>query len=123
MRIVLCEILVPQVENCQSPVFVMFMSNNLSTNICCRLRRENIGFEGEIRRHFELPCHKRSPLLRMLIKIRTQIQLDSSNYKMLTHLLSFLGIKKEVGLIFSDEFRLSLDLHVHFDRLRPSRFN
>ena len=37
-----CAFLVPQVEDCQSPVFVIFMSKNLSTNYCRSLRRVNI---------------------------------------------------------------------------------
>ena len=68
-----CAFLVPQVENCQSPVFVMFMSKNLSTNLCHHLQRVNVSNQGKISLCFDLPSlysrHTRSPLLRALIRI------------------------------------------------------
>ena len=50
-----CVFLVPQVKICQSPIFVIFMSKNLSTNLCRRLRRINIGYQDERSLHFDLP--------------------------------------------------------------------
>ncbi len=71
-----CAFLVPRVENCQSPVFVIFMSKNHSTNYCRSLRRVNISYQGEITftyRPLDLPsqctCRTRSPLQRALIGI------------------------------------------------------
>ena len=43
-RMAQCEFLVAQVKNCQSPVFVIFTRNNLSTNCCRRLRRLNVSY-------------------------------------------------------------------------------
>ena len=67
-----CAFSVPQVEKCQSPVFVIFKSN-LSTNLCRRLRRLTVSYEGEISLHFDPPsrpsCRTRSPLLWALIRI------------------------------------------------------
>ena len=67
-----CALLVPQVKNCQNPVFVIFTSN-LSTNLWRRLWRVNVSYQGEISLHFDLPslysCRTRSPLLRALIRI------------------------------------------------------
>ena len=42
-----CTFLVHHVKNHLSPVFVIFMSKNLS-NLCHRLRRVNVSYEGEI---------------------------------------------------------------------------
>ena len=66
-----CTFLVPWVKNCQSPVYViLFMSNNLSTNLSRHLQRVNIS---EISLHFNLPslysCRTWSLLLRVLISI------------------------------------------------------
>ncbi len=47
--------LVPRVENCQSPVFVIFMSKNHSTNYCRSLRRVNISYQGEISLYLQAP--------------------------------------------------------------------
>ena len=50
--------------------FVIFMSENLSVNLCCHLRRVNVSYQGEISLHFNLPslysCGTWSPLLRAL---------------------------------------------------------
>ena len=50
-----CAFIVPQVKKCQNSVFVIFMSKNLSTNLCCRLWRVNVSYQGEISHHFDLP--------------------------------------------------------------------
>ena len=50
-----CTFLVPRVENCQSPVFVIFMSRNLSTNYCCSLWRVNVSYQGKIRLYLQVP--------------------------------------------------------------------
>ncbi len=50
-----CAFLVPQVENGQCPVFVIFMSKNLSTNYCRSLRRVNISYQGEISLYLQAP--------------------------------------------------------------------
>ena len=96
-----CTFLVHQVKKCQSPVFFTSMSENLSINLCRRIQRVSIWYQGEISLHFDLPslysCRTRSPLLRELIRIPVRairIQLDSSNYCTFTHLLSFLGIEE-----------------------------
>ena len=99
-------------EKCQSPVFVIFMSENLSTNLCCNLhvQRVNLSYHGEISLHFDLPslysCRIWSPLPRAVnynSRMRAiWIQLDSSNY---STFLSFLGIEEEAGLIIDDEVR------------------
>ena len=64
-----CVFLVPQVKICQSPVFVISMSKNL-TPIPSRV---NVSYQGKISLHFELPClyscRTRSPLFRALIRI------------------------------------------------------
>ena len=68
-----CAFLVPQAKNCQSPDFVISMSNNPSSNCCCRLWRLVVSYKGKISLHFDLPslysCLARSPLLRALIRI------------------------------------------------------
>ena len=72
-QVMQCTFLVPQVENCLSLVFVIFMSKNLSTNLCRRLWRVNVSYQGEISLHFDLPslysCRTWNPLLRALIRI------------------------------------------------------
>ena len=50
-----CAFLVPQVENCQSPVFVIFISKNLSTNYCCSTWRVNVSYQGEISLYLQTP--------------------------------------------------------------------
>ena len=54
--------------NYQSPVFVIFMWKNLSTNLCCHLRRLVVSYKGETSLHFDLPslysCCVRTLLLR-----------------------------------------------------------
>ena len=68
-----CVFLVPQVENSQIPVFVIFMSKNLSTNLCHHLWRVNLSYQGEISLRFDLPslysCCTQNPLPRTLIRI------------------------------------------------------
>ena len=60
-------------KKCRSWVFVIFMSKNLSTNLCHRLWRLTVSYKGEISLHFDLPslysCRTRSPLLWALIRI------------------------------------------------------
>ena len=46
---------VPQVEKCQNPVLVIFISKNPSTNLCCCLQRLLVSSKGEISLHFDLP--------------------------------------------------------------------
>ena len=55
VQVVQCTFLVSQVENCQSPVFVIFMSKNLSTNYCYSLRRVNISYQGKISLYVQAP--------------------------------------------------------------------
>ena len=90
-----CAILVPQLKKCQSRVFVIFISKNLS-NLCHHLRRVNISYQGEISLHFDLPslygsC-TRSPLLWAQIRI---FYLDTAGFIKLLYVhspFSFLGI-------------------------------
>ena len=67
-----CMFLVSTVKKYESPLFVIFMSKNLSTNCCHRLWRVNVSYQDEIS-HFDLPsqysCRTRSPLLWALIRI------------------------------------------------------
>ena len=95
MRFAQCAFLVAQVEICQSPDFVIYMSNNPSN--CCRLlRRLIVLYEGEISLHFDPPSRHsrrtRSPLLWAVIRI---LYLETARFIDLlyvTHLFSFLGI-------------------------------
>ena len=68
-----CAFLVARVEICQSPDFVIYMSNNPSSNCCRLLRRLVVLYKGEISLHFDLPSrhsHRtRSPLLWAVIRI------------------------------------------------------
>ena len=68
-----CAFLVTQVEIYQSPDFVIYMSNNPSSNCFRRLRRLVDLYKGEISLHFDPPsrpsCCTRSPLLWALIRI------------------------------------------------------
>ena len=63
-------LIVAHVEICQSPDFVIHMSNYPS-NCCRRLRRPLDLYKGEISLHFDPPsrpsCRTRSPLLWALI--------------------------------------------------------
>ena len=72
---------VPQVEKCQSPVFVIFMSKNHSSNLRRHLRRLTVSYKGEIRLHFDphslYSCRTRSPLLWALIRI---LYLDTARF-------------------------------------------
>ena len=105
--------LIPQVEKYQSPVFVIFISKNLSTNLCRCLQRLPVNYKGEISLHFDLPslysCRTWSPLLWALIRI---FYLDTARF-----------IEEQSAVIISNETQLLLDLYVHFERLRPGPFN
>ena len=72
-RFVQCAFLVAQVEICQSPDFVIYMSNNPSSNCCRLLRRLVVLYEGEISLYFDPPSRHsrrtRSPLLWAVIRI------------------------------------------------------
>ena len=54
--------LVAQVEICQSPDFVIYMSNNPSSNCCRLLRRLVMLYEGEISLHFDPPSRHTEPV-------------------------------------------------------------
>ena len=80
VRFTQCAFLVAQVEICQSPDFVIYMSNNPSN--CCRLlRRLVVLYEGEISLHFDPPSRHsrrtRSPLLWAVIRI---LHLDTARF-------------------------------------------
>ena len=72
-RFAQCAFLVAKVEICQSPDFVIYVSNNPSSNCCRCLRRLVVLYKGEISLHFDPPsrhsCRTRSPLLWALIGI------------------------------------------------------
>ena len=76
-----CAFLVAQSEICQSPDFVIYMSNNPSSNCCRLLRRLVVLYEGEISLHFDPPSrhsHRtRSPLLWAVIRI---LYLDTARF-------------------------------------------
>ena len=118
-----CALLVPQVKICQIRVFVIFISKNLSTNLCHNLRRVNVSYQGEISLHFDLPslygsC-TRSPLLWALIRI---LYLDTARFmKLLVRSLTFLA--SWASVVVNNEIQLLLNLYVHFERLRPGPFN
>ena len=74
-------VLVAQVEICQSPDIVVYMSNKPSSN-CCHLQwRLVVLYEGEISLHFDPPSwhsqRTRSPLLWALIRI---LYLDTARF-------------------------------------------
>ena len=73
--------LVAEVEICQSPDFVIYMSNNPSSNCCCLLRTLVVLYEGEISLHFDPPSRHsprtRSPLLWAVIRI---LYLDTARF-------------------------------------------
>ena len=75
-----CAFLVAQLEICQSPDFVIYMSNNPSSNCCRLLRRLVVLYEGEISLHFDPPSqhsHRtRSPLLWAVINLDTARFID-----------------------------------------------
>ena len=106
---------------------LLFMSKNLSTNICHRLQRLIVSYKGEISLHFDLPslysCRAQSPLLWALIRIPIQIQLESSNYCTFAQLLSCLGIQEQSAPVVNNKIRPLLDLYSHFEWLRPGPFN
>ena len=84
-----CAFLVPQIKKCQSRVFVIFISKNLSINLCHHLRRVNVSYQGKISLHFDLPslygsC-TRSPLLWALIRI---LYLDTAKFIKLLYIRS-----------------------------------
>ena len=68
-----CAFLIPEVEICQNPDFVIYMSNNPSSKCCRLLRRLVVLYEGEIRLYFDPPSrhsHRtRSPLLWAVFRI------------------------------------------------------
>ena len=70
--------LVAQVEICQNPDFVIYMSNNPSSNCCRLLQRLVVLYEGL---HFDPPSRHssrtRSPLLWALIRI---LYLDTARF-------------------------------------------
>ena len=72
-RFAQCAFLVAKVEICQSPHFVIYVSNNPSSNCCRCLRRLVVLCKGEISLHFGPPsrhsCSTRSSLLWALIGI------------------------------------------------------
>ena len=80
-RFAQCAFLVAQVEICQSPDFVIYMSYNPSSNCCRLLRRLVVLYEGDISLHFDPPSrhsHRtRSPLLWAVIRI---FYLDSARF-------------------------------------------
>ena len=80
-RFAQCAFLVAQVQNCRSPDFVIYMSNNPSSNCCRLLRRLVVLYEGEISLHFDPPSwhsHRtRSPLLWAVIRI---LYLDTARF-------------------------------------------
>ena len=96
-----CTFLVAQVEICQSPDFVIYMSNNPSN--CCRLRRPVDLYKGEISLHFDPPsrpsCRTRSPLLWALIRI---LYLDTARF------IELLYIRSPLASWASKNNRLSL---------------
>ena len=53
VQVAQCAFLVAQVEYCQSPVFVIFMSKNLSTNCYHRIRRVDVSYQGEIKLYLQ----------------------------------------------------------------------
>ena len=84
-----CVLLVSQVKKCLSRVFVIFISKNLSTNLCHHLRMVNVSYQGEISLHFDLPSlygsRTRSPLLWVLIRI---LYLDTARFIKLLYVCS-----------------------------------
>ena len=80
-RFAQCAFLVAQVQICQSPDFVIYMSNNPSSNCCRLLRRLVVLYEGEISLHFDPPSRHshctRSPLLWAIIRI---LYLDTARF-------------------------------------------
>ena len=77
----------------KSPVFVIFMAKNLSSNCCHRLRRVNVRYQCEIslKLYFDLHSlysyHTWKSLLWTLIIILTSR--DSSNYYTFAHPLAW----------------------------------
>ena len=81
MRFAQCVFLVAQIKICQSPDFVIYMSNNPSSNCYRLLRRLVVLYEGEISLYFDPPSrhsHRtRSPLLWAVIRI---LYLDTARF-------------------------------------------
>ena len=87
-RFAQCAFVVAQVEICQSPDFVIYMSNNPS-NCCLLLQRLVVLYEGEISLHFDPPSrhsHRtRSLLLWAVIRI---LYLDTARFIKLLYVCS-----------------------------------
>ena len=99
-----CAFLVAQVEICQSPDFVIYMSNNPSSNCCHLLRRLVVLYKGEVGLHFDPPSrhsHRtRSPLLWAVIRI---LYLDTARFiehtvRSLTYLASWASKNNRLSL-------------------------
>ena len=122
----MCAFLVARVEICQSPDFVIHMSNNPSSNCCRRLWRLVVLYKGEISLHFDPPswhsCRTRSPLLWVLIRIPASGLSRYSEIYRTTVSLSSWGIEEQSAVVL-DENRPLLNLYIHFEWPRPGPFN
>ena len=84
----------------QSPIFVIFMSKSLSTNLCCCLQRLTVSYKDEISLHFDLPSLYSCRIRRLLLWAPNRIlYLDSSNCCTFAHLFSFLGIEEQSAVV------------------------
>ena len=95
------------------------MSKNPSTNCYHRLRRLNVGYQGEISLHLDLRSqygHRTwSRLLWALIRI---LYLDTARYIELLSIrlpFNFLGIEEQSSTVVNIEIRPLLDLYIHFE--------
>ena len=101
-------------QKCLSRVFVIFISENLSTNLCQHLRRLNVSYNGEISLHFDLPslyssCTQ-SPLLWALIRI---LYLDTARFIKLLYVRSpfkLLGHLRTIGCRYQQNSTLARSL-------------
>ena len=89
--------LVAQVEICPSPGFVIYTSNNPSSNCCRLLRRLVVLYEGEISLHFDPPSrHSRCTQSLLLWAVIRILYLGTARFidllYMFAHLFSFLGM-------------------------------
>ena len=107
MRFAQCVFLVGQVQICQSPDFVISMSDNPSSNCSRHLRRLVVSYKGEISLRFDPPSQYsrrvRSLLLRKIIRIRTcglssYSQIRRTTVGLLTVLASQVSKKKQLSL-------------------------